>query len=300
MITPIGGTQAIAAGIASQAVAFSGSVVTPYQVVSITPGWASTPFVVPATKLSTGFTASFTVPAPVGGSTFDWEVLAPVAAAVSLAQYLDCLRDLLHDPDDVYWTAAQKTDYINQGLQKRDRETGQNRTLISFVTTVGTDTYTFTQLGNVNVFDLIGVNLLYQNLRYVMGCTSFTELNASVRMYQPVFQWAPVAYARYGPQQFIIAPAPAIAYTLEVDCAQITPRGYLVNLTDTDPLPAPFDAPVCYWAARMAKYNERAYDEAADFKANFDEEVNRLDANKVGMVPSLSGRAWGGGIVGRL
>jgi hypothetical protein len=193
-------------------------------------------------------------------------VLAPIAGAVSLAQYLDCVRDLLHDPADLYWSVAQKTDYINQGLQKRDRETGQNRVLIPFVTTVGVDTYSFTNLGNVNVFDLIGVNLLYNNLRYVMGCTSLSELNARVRLYTPSFQWAPVAYARYGPQQFIVAPAPAIAYTLEVDCSQITPRGFLVALTDTDPLPAPFDAPVCYWAARMAKYNERAYDEAREFE----------------------------------
>jgi hypothetical protein len=293
MPTPIGGTQAIAAGIANQGVVFAGSVVTPYQVVSITPGWATTPFVVPASKLATGFAASFTIPAPPGGSSFDWEVLAPIAAAVSLAQYLDCVRDLLHDPDDLYWTVAQKTDYINQGLQKRDRETGQNRILIPFVTTVGVDTYSFTNLGNVNVYDLIGVNLLYNNLRYVMGCTSLSELNARVRLYTPSFQWAPVAYARYGPQQFIVAPAPAIAYTLEVDCSQITPRGFLVALTDTDPLPAPFDAPVCYWAARMAKYNERAYDEARQFEDDFNTEVNRLDSNKVGMVPSLYGRGMG-------
>jgi hypothetical protein len=268
-------------------------VVTPYQVVSIIPGWASTPFVDPATKLDTGFVASFNVPAPPGGSTFDWEILAPTAAAVSLAQYLDCLRDILHDPDDEYWPLAKKTDYINQGLQKRDRETGQNRVLIPFVTTIGQDTYNFTQLGNVNVFDLISVNLLYNNLRYVMGAAAYSVLNATIRQYNPPFAWAPTHYTRYGPSQFIVAPAPSIAYTLEVDCAQITPRGFLVSLTDTDMLPAPYDAPVCYWAARMAKYNERAYDEAREFEDDFNVEVNRLDSNKVGMVPSLYSRGMG-------
>jgi hypothetical protein len=102
-----------------------------------------------------------------------------------------------------------------------------------------------------------------------------------------------VAFARYGPAQFVIAPAPAIAYTLEVDCSQIVPKDYLVATTDTDVLPAPFDAPVKYWAAREAKYNERAYDEAREFEDRFNDEVNRLDANKVGTIPSLSGRLGG-------
>jgi hypothetical protein len=293
MSTFYAGTQAVAEGDVQVGVNFTGSLPLPFQITSLVPGWATTPFVDPSSKFAGGFIAQFTNPAPPGGSSFDWEVSAPTAAASSLSQYIECLRDLLHDPDDVYWSAAQKTNYINQGLQKRDRETGQNRVQISFTTTVGTDTYNFTQLGNDNVFDLIGVNLLYQNQRYVMGSCSFSELNATLRMYNPAFQWAPVAFARYGPAQFVIAPAPAIAYTLEVDCAQITPQGYLVSLTDTDPLPAPFDAPVCYWAARMAKYNERAYDEAREFEENFNDEVNRLDANKVGTVPSLTGRMWG-------
>jgi hypothetical protein len=292
MPTPIGGTQAIAAGIALQGVAFAGTVVTPYQVLSITPGWATTPFVDPASKIASGFTAQFTVPAPAGGSSFDWQVLAPTPAATSLATYLDDLRDLLNDFSDLYWrqgSPSPKVRYINRALQKRDRDTGQNRVLISFVTTIGVDTYNFTQLGNTNVFDLIGVNLLYQNLRYVMGCVSFSELNARLRLYQPVFQSAPVAYARYGPQQFVVAPAPSVAYTLELDCSQVTPPDYLVALTDTDPLPEPFGAPVKYWAAYLAKINERAYDEAQWFKDQYEMEIAKLDSNKVGMVPSLYG-----------
>ena len=290
----IGGTQTIGPGLAVQGVAFAGVVLTPYQVVSVTPGWASTPFVDPASKLAGGFTAQFTIPAPPAGSSFDWEVLAPTPAATSLATYLDDLRDRLHDPNDVYWSAAQKTRYLNKALQKRDRDTGQNRVLIPFLTTIGVDTYTFTTLGNTNVFDLIGVNLLYGNRRYVLGSCSFTELNVRIRNYQPVFQSAPVAFTRYAPNQFVVAPAPAIAYTLEVDCAQITPSNFLVSLTDTDPLPEPFGAPIVPWAARLAKHNERAYDEAEEFKLEYDMEINRLDSNKVGMVPGLYGSgSWG-------
>lgn len=289
----VGATVAVAGGAISTPVTFTGVVNTAYTVLGVTPSWATMCYVDPASKLSTGFTVHFSTPAPPTGGSFDWVINEFAAAgAASLAQFLDDLRDLLHDPNDVYWSATQKTKYINQGLVKRDRETGQNRVLISFVTTIGVDTYTFTDLGNENVFDMVGLNLLYQNWRYVMGATSFSELNASIRSYSPPFQWAPVAWARYGPAQFVVAPAPAIAYTLEVDCSQVSPRDSLVNLTDRDPLPAPFDAPVKYWAARMAKYNERAYDEAREFEEMFKAEVSALDANKVGMVPSLSGR-WG-------
>ena len=294
MSTPYGGTETITGGVASQGVTFTGTVTTTYTITQLTPSWNTTVFVDPASKLTTGFTVQFGTPAPPAGGSLDWGILAQVAAEHSLANYLDCVRDLLHDPEDVYWTAAQKTSYINQGLQKRDRETGQNRVLISFTTTIGTDTYTFTDLGNENVFDLIGMYLIYGNLRVPMGSGSLSELNERLRWYRPAFQMAPVGFSRYGPAQFIVAPAPASAYVLELDCAQITPKDYLVSLTDTDPLPAPFDAPVCYWAARMAKYNERAYDEAREFEQNFNDEVNRLDANKVGtvgIIPSL-GMGW--------
>src|SRR5262245_35963911 len=132
--------------------------------------------------------------------------------AGTLASYLDDLRDLLHDESDRIWPVARKTRYVNKGLQKRDRDTGQNRVLIPFTTTVGVDVYSFTDLGNTNVFDIIGINLLFQNLRIVIGSYSFSELNVRLRQYNPPLQWAPVGFARYGPNQFVIAPAPAIPY----------------------------------------------------------------------------------------
>lgn len=292
MATAIGGTETVIGGAVSATVTFAGAAPA-YTVSGITPSWPTICYVDPASKSGAGFVVQFTTPAPPAGGTFDWEIIAQTASASSLEQYLDDLKDLLHDDDNIYWDQTRMTRYINRGLQKRDRDTGQNRVLIPFTTTIGQDIYTFTDLGNEDVFDMIGLNLQYNGLRYVMGCVSFTELNMSLRTYVTPFQWAPCVWARYGPQQFIVAPAPAIAYVLEVDCAQITPKDYLVALTDTDPLPAPYDAPVKYWAARLAKIRERAYDEAAEFEQMYKDEIVSLDANKVGKVPSLSGRQWG-------
>lgn len=283
------GTQAVPANAVS--VIVLGAFPSTYQL-ALNPGWNTGVWVVPADKLTTQFTVYFSTPAPAGGSFIDWQLsatsLSPTpAGATTLTAFLQELNELLHDPDNNYWTVAQKTFYLNKALQRRDLDTGQNRTLITFVTTIGTDTYTFTQIGNTNVYDLVSINLLFQNLRLVLGCFSFSELNARLRTYNPPLQWAPVGYARYGPNQFVIAPAPAIAYSLELDCSQITPANWLVNPGDADLLPAPYNQPVAYYAASLAKLNERRYDEAQEFVDLYRQKISELDSNKVGMVPSL-------------
>lgn len=178
----------------------------------------------------------------------------------TLSDYLGVLRRLLNDPNDTFWPAADKTAYINQGIQRRDVDTGGNRQLFTYTLVVGQDLYTFTAIGSASVFDVVGVNLLYGNLRVVMESYSFTELNARIRQYDPPQQFAPIAWARYGPSSIYFAPAPSIAYDIEFDCCVYSPA--LVNATDADVLPYPYTEPVPYYAAILAKENERQYDEA--------------------------------------
>ena len=49
----------------------------------------------------------------------------------TLSTLLTELRRLLHDPDDRYWSQADKTAALNTAMQQRDRDTGGNRVLIS-------------------------------------------------------------------------------------------------------------------------------------------------------------------------
>ena len=265
----------------------------------------------------------------------------------TLADYLDDLRDLVHDPLDQYWTVAQKTAYINAACDQRDLDTGQNRVLYPFTLTIGQDIYNFQDLTTQNpqppigptvvpvtslsiviplspaqtvgydvrvtanwttttvvsakvtasftvtfgtaapagailywqlvggslrpnaaqVFDVVGINLLYSGVRVVMGQESFTELNTSVRQYVPSLRWAPVRWARYGPSQIIFGPSPSIAYQTEWDCSTIGPS--LVNLTDSDLMPLPYNRCIKYYAASLGKKNERQYDEADRFLADY-------------------------------
>ncbi len=203
----------------------------------------------------------------------------------TLTDFLTDVRNLLHDPQDAYWSQTQKTLWINKALQRRDRDTGANRVQINLALTAGVDTYTFTTLGNTSVFDVVGINLIFTNLRIVLGQMSFTELNTYVRQYQPAYQFYPVKWCRYGPATVILAPAPAQAYVTEWDCCVFSAA--LVNLTDADVLPYPFTEPVPYYAAHLAKLNERQWDEAADFKQQYDAQIQTVLGDVTGLVPSM-------------
>ena len=69
MVPPRGATVAVPVGTIASVVL--GAFTAPYRL-AVTPGWATSRFVVPANKLATQFEVDFTVPAPPGGSSFDW------------------------------------------------------------------------------------------------------------------------------------------------------------------------------------------------------------------------------------
>lgn len=209
----------------------------------------------------------------------------------TLQGYLDDLRRLLHDPNDRFWSQSDKIVYINKGMQQRDLDTGINRQLIPFTLTVAQDTYTFAATTQPQVIDLIGVNLMFNNLRVVMDSFSYTELNVRARQFSPPLLWAPLAYCRYGARQVIFAPAPSLAYAIEWDVSCYSSN--LVNLTDPDPIPYPHTEPVQFWAAHLAKLNERQWDEADAFEAQYQRKLQSAVNSRVGVMPS----AYRGGLM---
>lgn len=202
----------------------------------------------------------------------------------TLADLLNATRRLLHDPNDLTWSTADKTAYVNQAIKRRDLDTGANRSLFTVALTIGQDTYSIaTATGNSRVFDIVAINLLYQNIRYVMGATAFTDLNLGPRAWNPALRWAPFAWARYGSGTIYLAPAPGIVYSTEWDCCLYSAD--LVALTDADVLPYPFFEPVPFYAAYLAKLNERQMDEAADFLSAYDQQLQVCLNSRTGLVP---------------
>lgn len=283
----------------------------------------------------------------------------------TLADYLDDLRDKLHDAASQYWSASQLTRYINEGLRRRDLDTGQNRVQFPFTLTINQDTYSIHDVAAQNpepphgptditaglttqtilldppqtvgyqaalttswgatatmdnpqtghfdavlssaapaggklywqlyggavkpnasrVFDIVAMNLMYNNVRVVMGAFSLTEMNATYRQYSPPLSWAPVTWARYGPFGIVLAPAPSVAYATEWDCSTVSAP--LVYPSDIDYLPYPYTNSVCYYAAYQAKLNERQYDEAEAFLGQYQSQVATAVNQRIGMVPSM-------------
>jgi len=201
--------------------------------------------------------------------------------AICATDYLTELRDLLHDPNDDYTTETEKLRWINEGIKQRDVVTHGNRELIEKVVTASVDNYTFTDVGEAQVLDVVGVNVIYSGIRLVLEQMSFTRLNTQVRQLQPPYVSVPIAWARYGPNTIYIAPSPSLAYTMEFDCVL-----YSTPLTTAtcDPLPYPYTEPVTFYAAYLAKINEQDYDEAAEFYDAFMMLCNIATSSRTGML----------------
>lgn len=215
-------------------------------------------------------------------------------SSVTLSDYLGSMRRLLHDPNDVFWSLADKTLYINEALQQRDIDTGGQRLIGTFTLVVGTTTYSFTALSaatgftNGNIFDIVGITLLYNGYRILLDERPYSELIAPTGYlaYQNTTNYV-MAWARYGSQSIIIAPSPSVAWDIEIDATIYSTPTALAALTDADAVQFPYTYPVPLYACYLAKQNERQFDEAGFFKDRYDEAVNKIMAARTGISPSL-------------
>src|SRR5437773_767522 len=197
-----GATQAIQGGATQLIVSTPGGLPAVYQVIVGT-SWVTGTDVVGKTQ--TGFTINFAVPAPNTGGMLTWIVVGQSIGTTSLADYLAELRDLLHDPNDRFWSATQKANYINRALRRRDIDTAANRSTVSFTLTSGTGTYTFAQVGNGQIFDVLAIALIFGTQRVTLDNPSLTELNQYYRPYTTQTGWTR-AWARQGPSAVIFGP----------------------------------------------------------------------------------------------
>lgn len=203
-----------------------------------------------------------------------------MAVFSTLSDYLTQLRRLLHDANDVFWSQAAKTAYINQAMQTRDRDTGMNRTRAIVTLTAGTSAYLLTA-GNANSYDVNGVALYNGSTRYQMEMRGYTE--AQMR-YQPIlnFTMQPVCVTKYGASSLIFMPVPDQNYVTEWDCLLISTA--LAATTDQDPLPYPWTDPVPYLAAHFANLEVQKQEEADRFLQIYQARLMGVQAGARGMM----------------
>lgn len=191
-----------------------------------------------------------------------------------LTFYTTQVQRLLHDLTFQYWPQSELTDYINEARTKIAEDTKCLRQLVTGLTlTPQTEVYvpqTFIGALGPYYLDLMGVTLYFGALRYKLGQLSFTNFDARFRRYQYNYQ-RPVCFSRQGSGQVWFGPNPDQAYVTDWDIA-IAPNPLTSDAT-AEQLPIPFQSPVKYYAAYLAKFKEQAQGEAAIFEAAYTKRI---------------------------
>lgn len=210
----------------------------------------------------------------------------------TLTQYLTVLRRILKDSNDVYWTALDKTAYLNQAMTQRDRDTGMNRALSSFTLTQTRAMYALSS-ANSNSYDVNSIALFNGNLRVSLEQRPYTDMQLRYQTLN-AYQQQPVCFSKYGVTSVIFSPVPDQNYVTEWDCLVTSPE--LVNASDTDPLPYPWTDPVPWLAAHFAKVTLQQNEEAAMHLKTYQERITGVMAGARGqMVVApyfMSGSMW--------
>lgn len=141
---------------------------------------------------------------------------------------------------------------------------------------------------NPNTLDVMNIAVLWGNLRIVLNRMSFTEFQTTMRAWQAFYQ-RPTTWASYGQQAAFIGPIPDQMYVSEWDTL-IKPTD-LVNSTDVDnDIIDTYAAPVPFYAAYWAKFQEQAFDESKMFKDMYVGQVREvLRAVMMRKLPSAYG-----------
>ena len=122
--------------------------------------------------------------------------------------------------------------------------------------------------------DIININLYWGNTRIPLRYLPWTQFNAELRFWQN-YVGRPIAYSMYGPNSFNIAPVPDQNYAMEIDTV-VRPTD-LVSLNDVEvDIPQPWQNPIPYYAAYVAKFKEQSYGEAELFKNQYQAQMQNV------------------------
>lgn len=139
--------------------------------------------------------------------------------------------------------------------------------------------------------DIININLYWGNTRIPLRYLPWTQFNAELRFWQN-YVGRPIAYSMYGPNSYYLSPIPDQNYAVEIDTV-VRPDD-LVALSDPEiNIPQPWQDPVPYYAAHIAKYKEQSYGEAELFKNQYLAKVqNVLSATFTRRMPDPYSRPY--------
>ena len=196
----------------------------------------------------------------------------------TLQDYITQVRRLLHDANANFWSDTDLTAYINTARNQLVRDTGCKRELQTSATVTQQEVYDYSSLPNGNnTLDIININLYWGNTRIPLRYLPWTQFNAELRFWQN-YVGRPIAYSMYGPNGFYISPVPDQNYAMEVDTVVRPIDMVSLDQIETD-IPEPWQNPVPFYAAYIAKYKEQSYGEAELFKNQYTAQTQNLLSN---------------------
>jgi hypothetical protein len=193
----------------------------------------------------------------------------------TLQDYITQTRRLLHDANANFYSDTDLTAYINTARNQLVRDTGCKRELQTSATVTNQEVYDYSSLPNgAKTLDIININLYWGNSRWPLNYLPWSQFNAQLRYWQNYYN-RPIAFSNYGPQKFYLGPSPDQVYTIEVDSV-VQPTD-LVSLSDPETdIVQPFQQPVMFFAAHLAKYYEQSYGESEIFKGEYQKLVQNV------------------------
>lgn len=120
-----------------------------------------------------------------------------------------------------------------------------------------------------NTVDLINPMIIWGSQRIPLQGKVFTDLNAAARVWTS-YKQRPGLWSMYGTNQICVAPIPDQAYQFEADTV-VLPAA-LSGTTPGNLIPPATEA-VPYWAAYLAKLNEKQFEEASAFKNLYNQQI---------------------------
>lgn len=191
-----------------------------------------------------------------------------------LNTYVTQVQRLLHDLNAQYWPVPEIVDYVNEARGRIAQDTKCLRTLVTGVTlTAQTDSYnpqallsTVIPTIGAQLVDVMGVTLYWGTQRIKLLYLPFTRFDAFYRRYQTYYM-RPTAFTRMGATLIWFGPNPDQNYVTDWDVAVI-PNALVTDAT-VEQIPVPFQEPIKYYAASLAKWKEQAQGEAQLFEQQY-------------------------------
>jgi hypothetical protein len=207
---------------------------------------------------------------------------------MTLADYLTRTRTLLRDSTGSFYSDPDLTAFITEARHVRDLDTRLVRKLVGYTLTASQASYSLATISSTGTFlfgesacvakDILSLNVMTQGgvpgglgYRYPLSRAAFS-------FFSPYVSTSWVSYPKwfqlYGFDTVIFAPIPAFAYPIEVDLVGVYPD--LMSPSAVEPMPDPYNDPLPYKAAAIAKDNAQRFDEAKQFEEQYTTRMRQI------------------------